>query len=213
MISPITRRLTWLSPYRVLELTMVYRLAQFVIAPGFERPFVDEMKAVAATLPAGQQVLDVGCGPQSWLPRLGIHPIGLDLLPAYTAALRASGLEAVTGSATALPFRDHTLDGVWCLAVLHHLSDDQARTALREMRRVCRPGGYVVVWEIVLPERALRRPVAWAARKLDRGGRVRSVADFRALFDEISAWKFHAFRYTIYGLEGFFCVLRLETNE
>jgi SAM-dependent methyltransferase len=192
--------------YRVLEIPAVYRLAQFMLAPGYERPFVGAIREVAAELPPATRVLDVGCGPQSWLWQLGLLPVGIDPQPSYTKALCAAGSPAVIGSALALPFRDAAFDAVWCFGVLHHLTDDGARTALAEMQRVCRLGGYVVAWDIVLPELALRRPIAWTIRKLDRGGQVRSRAALRALLPEAKRWQIRELRYTVYGLEGCFCV-------
>lgn len=75
------------------------------------------------------------------------------------------------------------------------------------MLRVCRRDGYVIVWDAVLPTRAVRRPIAWLIRRLDRGGTVRSRSEMRALLAEVGKWKIYEFRYTIYGLEGMFCVL------
>lgn len=195
------------SLYRILEIPLVYRLAQFLLAPGFHAPFVAKIREVSTLVPRGQTLLDVGCGPQSWTWEIGLKPIGLDMLPAYASAFKRTGTPAVTASALALPFRTESFDGVWCFSMLHHLTDEQAHQALREMVRVCRAGGYVIVWDAVLPERALRRPIAWTIRRLDRGGKVRSTSEMRALLEESGSWSFHHFCYTVYGLEGFFCVL------
>lgn len=47
------------------------------------------------------------------------------------------------GEAAKLPFADGSFDLVTCLDVVEHLDDDTA--ALREMRRVLRPGGHLLV--------------------------------------------------------------------
>lgn len=49
----------------------------------------------------------------------------------------------IRGDATRLPFRDATFDVVLCSHVLEHVRDDAQ--AMREMRRVLRPGGWAVV--------------------------------------------------------------------
>jgi SAM-dependent methyltransferase len=52
-----------------------------------------------------------------------------------------------------LPFESMTFDLAWCSYVLHHISDPV--DAARELRRVVRPGGRVVVRETGLPLRLL----------------------------------------------------------
>lgn len=195
-----------LSIYRILEHPAVYRLAQFLVAPGFHGPFLGKIREVSQLVPRGTSVADVGCGPKSWTWEIGLEPLGVDVWPAYTAAYKKAGMPAVTASIVALPFRNRVFDGLWCFATLHHLSDAEARGAVRELVRTCKPGGYIVVWDPMLPAQAWRRPIAWMIRRLDRGGRIRSEASLRALFDETGGWQFHHLRYTVYGLEGLFCV-------
>ena len=96
-------------------------------------------------------LLDVGCGPGTVTIDLGkrvARAVGLDRAPSVLAAARdaAQGLENVDfveGDAYALPFEDDSFDVVYAHQVLQHLTDPLA--ALREMRRVAKPGGYVAV--------------------------------------------------------------------
>src|SRR4051795_7355780 len=48
-----------------------------------------------------------------------------------------------------LPFPDRSFDVVLCRFVVHHLADPAVPVALAELRRVCRPGGRVVVADLV----------------------------------------------------------------
>jgi SAM-dependent methyltransferase len=101
----------------------------------------------------GQRLLDVGCGPGTITADLAerVAPgraTGLDAEPAMVeraaAVARDRGLTNVdfeVGDVHALPFVDATFDVVHAHQVLQHVVDPVA--ALREMRRVCRPGGYV----------------------------------------------------------------------
>jgi SAM-dependent methyltransferase len=60
----------------------------------------------------------------------------------------APGVRAVQASGTELPFADGTFDLVYCVAVLHHVAEPGAvRATLREMVRVTRPGGRVLIWD------------------------------------------------------------------
>ena len=101
----------------------------------------------------GLAVLDVGCGPGTITldlarlvapaPVLGIDRAEDVLLPPRAQAA-VDGLENVTfgvGDVYALDMPDDSIDVVHAHQVLQHLSDPVA--ALREMRRVCRPGGVV----------------------------------------------------------------------
>ena len=55
----------------------------------------------------------------------------------------------VHGDAAALPLEDESVDLVISSFAAHHLPDRHA--ALAEMMRVLRPGGKVVIWDIVPP--------------------------------------------------------------
>src|SRR6478752_1968958 len=101
----------------------------------------------------GTSVLDVGCGPGSITCDFAelVAPakvVGLDRsaeIVAQAASLAAErgveNVEFVTGNIYDLDFEDETFDVVHAHQVLQHLTDPVA--ALREMRRVCTPGGVV----------------------------------------------------------------------
>ena len=105
-------------------------------------------------LKAGQYVLDVGCGPGTITADLAalVAPgrvVGLDhaagILDQARLAVAEAGLadrvEFAQGDVHALDFPDDTFDVVHAHQVLQHVGDPV--TALREMRRVCKPGGVV----------------------------------------------------------------------
>jgi SAM-dependent methyltransferase len=106
-------------------------------------------------LAPGLAVLDVGCGPGTITIDLAgrVAPgrvVGLDAAPdavvAAADAAREAGtttLELAVGDVYALDHADDSFDVVHAHQVLQHLAEPVA--ALREMRRVCRPGGVVAV--------------------------------------------------------------------
>lgn len=74
------------------------------------------------------------------------HPVtGVDTAFERTGEKANSRLARVEGSATELPFADASYDVVLCLEMLEHLGADDREPALREMLRVLRPGGRLIV--------------------------------------------------------------------
>jgi ubiquinone/menaquinone biosynthesis C-methylase UbiE len=107
----------------------------------------------ACDLQAVHVVLDVACGPGivacALAPHVA-HVTGVDLTPAMIEQARArqekSGLTNLAwqvGNAAALPFADASFDRVVTRYSLHHMPDPLA--VVREMARVCKPGGRIVV--------------------------------------------------------------------
>jgi len=91
----------------------------------------------------GGHILDVGCG-TGIISRL--YPdkdiTGIDI---SEGMLRYHPGNCLRGSADDIPFPDESFDAVIGRSILHHL-DDPAK-AIREMHRVLRPGGRLVLWE------------------------------------------------------------------
>lgn len=107
-----------------------------------------ENELVAALTPplAGLSLLDAGCGTGRRLESAGAaDAVGIDLclemLEAAEGGAAASRLLA--GDARALPFRAAAFDVAWCRLMIGHVPD--LAPAYRELARVTRPGGRVVV--------------------------------------------------------------------
>lgn len=105
-----------------------------------------------ARLEPGQLVLDVGCGPGAYHPALakrGVRTFGIDFSWGMVRTVRQQALErgwlvwAACGDAARLPLADQVCDRVLANHMLYHVPDIPA--ALRELRRVTRPGGLVVM--------------------------------------------------------------------
>ena len=96
-------------------------------------------------LPRGARVLDAGCGSGRTLDDLRRYgePSGMELSPAGLEASRRRGHDVREGRVEAIPFEDASFDLVTCLDVIEHTDDDVL--SLRELRRVARPGGRLVV--------------------------------------------------------------------
>lgn len=126
-------------------------------------------------------VLDVGCGPgllACAFARVVRHATGIDLTPAMLEQARKlqreQGLPNVSwreGDITSLPYLDGEFSIVSCRYVFHHLEDPL--TVLKEMARVCQPGGRVVVADMA--------PAREKADALNRMERLRDPSHVRGL--------------------------------
>ena len=120
----------------------------------------------AAGVQPGQRVLDVGCG-TGYFARLlarAVGPeglvVGIDPSPemityASRKAGRVRNCQFRVGTAESLDLPAEHFDVVVSSLVLHHLPEDLRMPALREMRRVLRPGGKLLVAEAQMPRHGL----------------------------------------------------------
>jgi len=100
---------------------------------------------------AGGLGLDVGCGTgrlMEDLRRAG-RVVGVDLSGGMLRVAREQGRGcAARAPSDRLPFADATFDVVFSVALMHHLvAPERVARTIREMVRVARPGGYVVIWD------------------------------------------------------------------
>src|SRR5919202_5671654 len=93
------------------------------------------------------RILDVGCGTGANLLLLSKYgdAEGVDVSEDALAFCRERGLDKVRlGAGEDLPYDDGTFDLVTAFDVIEHMDDDLA--GLKEMRRVLRPGGRVLLF-------------------------------------------------------------------
>ncbi len=99
------------------------------------------------TSAAETQVLDAGCGSGRTLDELADYGVvsGIELSPDAAAAARQRDprFDVRIGRLEELPWDDSTFDLVTCLDVIEHTPDDRA--TLASLRRVTKPGGWLIV--------------------------------------------------------------------
>lgn len=120
------------------------------------RAIVDLDRLIGARRPLAPVIVDVGCGwgrsfrllAEQFAPQrlIGIDVEGAMLRQARaTVAQQGLKVELMQGDTAALPLPDQSADIVFCHQTFHHLVDQA--TALREFRRVLKPGGLLLFAE------------------------------------------------------------------
>ncbi|OGV62085.1 MAG: hypothetical protein A2498_07665 [Lentisphaerae bacterium RIFOXYC12_FULL_60_16] len=144
--------------------------------------------------PRGKRILNVGCSePIDEFLYAGIagHWTTIDFVEAQLqtasrvldedlAPARRSGVSLCTANAVRLPFADATFDIALAFSTIEHIPDpDDRHQAIRELARVTRPGGHVI---ITLPNLFSLAPLAhvyWQLTGQANYGFVRSYAPFQ----------------------------------
>jgi len=138
----------------------------------------------------GKRLLDVGCGDGVLSVRLaqaGANVTGIDSDPRMLATARRRAEEAsiqiafVDGDAQTLPFDDRYFDIVLSVTMLCFVSGPE-RT-VRELARVLRPGGLLVIGELGRFSlwAARRRIAGWLGSKTWRAARFRTASELNNL--------------------------------
>ena len=100
---------------------------------------------IRSRLPRTADIADLGCGPaddSALFARAGHRVTGSTGRPGcWPTPPRALPGRVVRADLRRLPVAGRSIDGIWCCASLLHVPHDQTMAALREMRRILRPGG------------------------------------------------------------------------
>jgi len=149
-----------------------------------QAPQISERAArLLAPLRGDERALDAGTGAGALA--LGLAPlvgevVGCDIVPELLAEARKLAADVanasfIEGDLFDLPFEDASFDIVGTLRTLHHV--DRPEQALRELVRVAKPNGRLLIVDQLAP------PDPRRARELDRFERARDRSHARTLSD------------------------------
>ncbi|GMV19880.1 MAG: methyltransferase domain-containing protein [Myxococcales bacterium] len=157
------------------------RRAWALLAPVYDSataPFSRLRYIVAELVPlaAGARVLDVatGTGAQAFaFAEKAREVVGVDISPAMLKIARRknhrTNVSFQESDATCLPFSDGSFDVTSVSFALHEMPVSIGERTVREMVRVTRPGGSVVIVDYALPQSPIGRFVAYHAIRLYEG--------------------------------------------
>ena len=120
------------------------------------RPVMSDLEVLERLVgPSSKEVVDIGCGGGALVRALtarGAKVIGVEvneeqLAPALRSDDGGSGARYLIGRAQELPLEDASVDAAVFMRTLHHVPPGELLSALREARRVLRPGGVAYVAE------------------------------------------------------------------
>ncbi len=160
-------------------------------APGgglWHRHFLGRRREIALDwldLPAGAVVVDVGAGPGPLTGALrdrGCRVVAVDRSRAMLARAREGGARAIVGDACAVPLRDATCNAAVALGLASYVEDLPG--LLRELGRLVRPGGRVVVSVAVRSA-----PDWWMRRALRAPARAAGVRGLLTSGLELQTWR------------------------
>jgi ubiquinone/menaquinone biosynthesis C-methylase UbiE len=156
------------------------------------------------------QILDFGAGVGASIPSLQRHFPGATLTCADVSPRSLQLAERRFGSAAAfvvcsgstLPFPDDTFDLAFAACVFHHIPPESQAGVLRELHRVLRPGGALLLYEhnawnpVVIrvvnacpfDERAILIPAPTLRQRLQAAGFANVVATHRVFFPRPLRW-------------------------
>ena len=174
----------------------------FVQAPLIDRARRQALNA--AKFCAGEHILLVGVGTGADLPLLpqGISAVGIDISPQMLARAHAKlpiegrDISLMVGNAAHLPFQEDTFDAAVLTLILSVVPDGAA--CFREVVRVIRPKGRVIIFDKFLPEdlraswprRLLNVLTGWFGTDINRRfSDIRGTTEVNVLLDESSFFR------------------------
>jgi len=137
----------------------------------------DDIKPLLKYIKENDKVLDLGCGNgrlyQILKEKQGRY-VGLDLSEELIKITKEKYPEAefLVGDMKKLPFGADNFDIIFCIAAFHHLKTAEERLqSLREMKRVLKPGGKIILvnWNLL---------GKWGTEKVEKGDYKRFGNDF-----------------------------------
>jgi SAM-dependent methyltransferase len=163
----------------------------------------------------GRRIIDIGCSTgacaSSVIDMRMNNYVGIDIEPRYieAAASRSPRGSFYVMDARKMPFPDGSFDLAMFIGVMHHMDNELVKDCLREVQRVLKSDGRVIVAEPVFTR---GRWLSTLLLKLDRGRNIRDEPHYRALFEGFAIERQRFFDFSIHRFCSFVLKLSAPAN-
>lgn len=129
------------------------------------------------------KVLDVACGKgattrallKTWAPG-DVSAINISALQLEEARRRATGAHFFNMSATAMDFEDNSFEDIICVEAAFHF--DTRKDFIREAHRVLKPGGHIVLTDLLMPKLAWKLSI-----RVPEANYIADIAAYRKIWE------------------------------
>jgi len=121
--------------------------AKKLIISDYSLKYIEFVNTLKTDLQSGSKILEAGCGTGQTLALFSDNQdtCGLDISMAALKLAQKNCSNVVLGSIFSIPFDDDAFDLVYNSGVIEHFRDPENVAAIREMARVVRPSGKIVI--------------------------------------------------------------------
>tara|TARA_Y100000389_G_scaffold204581_1_gene258133 strand:- start:110 stop:724 length:615 start_codon:yes stop_codon:yes gene_type:complete len=129
----------------------------FNVTRSYEWPWISNY---LNNLEINSNILDIGCGTGRNMLKKNLNFTGIDSSIEFIKICLLKKLNVIEGDMCDLPFKNNTYDAIISIASFHHLSTNERRiSALKEMYRVLKPGGTILIsiWSLKQPQKTKRK--------------------------------------------------------
>lgn len=119
----------------------------------------DEYRFTRGHIKPSDSLLDAGSGTGTFITYMGNKTArGIDINPENVEHCRANGIQADVGSILEMPYEDNSFDVTHCSHVMQVFDNNDAVQMLKELARVTKPGGKVIIATLNWFPRFFRHP-------------------------------------------------------
>lgn len=189
IISPVRRLVHWLSArptlWNIFRRILEFNFNEEKRVIGVE--LVPHAEKIRRTENRKPRILDLGCGTGELAPvflKKGYAYVGIDIEAEriqYAAKTFKKGKFHVM-DASKIAYPTGYFDQILVTGVLHHLSDEDVRSIVREMKRILRPDGRALVMEDIAIGRSLNLLGA-LVHLADEGAHIRKPEEYTPLYE------------------------------
>ena len=158
---------------------IIFNILRNIVEFGFITP-KKTIKAELNNINPGQRILDLGCGTGEFVQLFedyDYHGIDNDLQYIEYAQRKYNSRKFYFMDASKMTFKDNYFNAVFIIGVLHHMDDELCGCIFKEIKRVIKKHGKIIIMENLNPE-SKTDFLGNLFRKLDNGNFIRTKEEY-----------------------------------